>query len=392
MSAPLSLACAPSALAPPSAASAPDANAAAQASAPEAFAQALDRAAAKVDAQRPARASAAPPAKSRAGAIQDPPPPLAKTGPREPPLPPQAEDLGAETPPATAVAGAAADPASAGLGVGALLAQLQAAMLAVQPATRSAAEPGRADAAARSSRSAAQRHASAAGAGTPGTLGFDPNPVGGLLAAAAASGPLRAEDSRIAVLDQNALAPLPAARPAELAAPRSDNLLAALPAAGPGPGPGAASPGASAEAHLPAAPGSPAFGAQLGAQLTTFVRAGVEHARLHLNPAEMGPVSVQILLDGPLAVVQLSADNAHTRQALEQAMPLLAASLREAGLTLTGGGVFEQRQPGGGGAADPGPAPMRAGGAEDTALEEQAQAIERAALRSQRRGVVDLVA
>ena len=388
MSTPLSLASAPNALAPPSAVPAPDANAAAQASAPEAFAQALDRAAAKVDAQKPARASAAPPAKSRAGAILDPPPPLAKTGPREPPLPPQAEELGAETPPAPAVASAAADPASAGLGVGALLAQLQAATLAVQPHTRSAAEPGRADMAARPSRSTAPRHASAAGTEIPGTLGFDLNPASGVLAAA--SGPLRSEDSRFAVPADNALGPLSAARPAELAAPRSDSLLAALPAAGPGPG--AASPGASVEAHLPAAPGSPAFGAQLGAQLTTFVRAGVEHARLHLNPAEMGPVSVQILLDGPLAVVQLSADNAHTRQALEQAMPLLAASLREAGLTLTGGGVFEQRQPGSGAAADAGPATRRSGSTDETALEEHAEALERAALRSQRRGVVDLVA
>ena len=103
-----------------------------------------------------------------------------------------------------------------------------------------------------------------------------------------------------------------------------------------------------AEAQLPATPGSAQFGAQLGAQISTFVRDGIEQARLHLNPAEMGPVSVQIQLDGQTAMVHLSAENAHTRQALEQALPLLAGSLREAGLTLSGGGVFEQARQGGG--------------------------------------------
>ena len=100
------------------------------------------------------------------------------------------------------------------------------------------------------------------------------------------------------------------------------------------------------EARLPATPGSTDFSTQLGAQITTFVRDGVQHARLHLNPAEMGPVTVRIQVDGQSAQVHLAAEHALTRQALEQSMPLLAGSLREAGLTLSGGGVFEQpRQP-----------------------------------------------
>jgi flagellar hook-length control protein FliK len=102
--------------------------------------------------------------------------------------------------------------------------------------------------------------------------------------------------------------------------------------------------GATAEAQLHAPPGSAEFAPQLGAQLTTFARDGVEHARLHLNPADMGPVMVQIQLDGQAAQIHMSADHAATRQALEQAMPALASSLREAGLTLAGGGVFEQPQ------------------------------------------------
>jgi flagellar hook-length control protein FliK len=56
----------------------------------------------------------------------------------------------------------------------------------------------------------------------------------------------------------------------------------------------------------------------------------------------MGPITVQIVLDGMAAQVHLAAEQPLTRQALEQAMPVLASALREGGLTLSGGGVFEQ--------------------------------------------------
>ncbi len=110
---------------------------------------------------------------------------------------------------------------------------------------------------------------------------------------------------------------------------------------------GAAAPNAlagdtQATGHIKAHPGSADFAPQLGAQLSSFVRDGVQHAQLELNPAEMGPLSLQIQLDGNTATVNLSAEHALTREALEKAMPVLASSLREAGLTLSGGGVFEQ--------------------------------------------------
>jgi flagellar hook-length control protein FliK len=98
--------------------------------------------------------------------------------------------------------------------------------------------------------------------------------------------------------------------------------------------------------HIAASPGSADFAPQLAAHITTFIRDGLQHARLELNPAEMGPLTVQIQLDGNAARVHMAAEHAGTRAALEQAMPQLAGSLREGGLTLSGGGVFEQpRQP-----------------------------------------------
>ena len=144
------------------------------------------------------------------------------------------------------------------------------------------------------------------------------------------------------------------------------------------------------EAQLSASPGSALFGTQLGAQISTFVQGGIEHARLHLNPADMGPVSVQIQLDGQNARVHLSAENPLTRQALEQALPQLASSLREAGLTLSGGGVFEQTRQGGG-AQSGNDAGRDAGtGTPSSSADDGLPTITSAAPR--RRGVVDLVA
>jgi flagellar hook-length control protein FliK len=134
---------------------------------------------------------------------------------------------------------------------------------------------------------------------------------------------------------------------------------AALPAAAAGAGPTAGAPTAGStattfEARLSAALGSLDFAPAIGQQIRVLVQDGVQHARLHLNPAEMGPITVQIALDGLAAQVHLAAEQPQTRLALEQAMPVLASALREGGLTLSGGGVFEQpRDPQREGSGDP---------------------------------------
>lgn len=164
-------------------------------------------------------------------------------------------------------------------------------------------------------------------------------------------------------------------------------------AAGPGAaGPWAPTPTAAppAEASLAARPGSPAFAGELSARLVAFVHEGVEHARLHLNPAEMGPVEVRIRIDGDAARVVLAAEQAPTRQSLEQALPSLASSLREAGLTLAGGGVFDRGA--GGGDAGRAPERSRSGPGGDAAEAPGDAAAVRAPVLPRRRGVVDLVA
>lgn len=107
---------------------------------------------------------------------------------------------------------------------------------------------------------------------------------------------------------------------------------------------------ATREVQVPVPLESPEFPQVLSSQISSFAREGIHEAQLMLNPAEMGPVAVRIVVDGKDAQVNFHAAQATTRSALEASLPTLAASLQDAGLTLSGGGVFDQsaqQQPGG---------------------------------------------
>lgn len=125
--------------------------------------------------------------------------------------------------------------------------------------------------------------------------------------------------------------------------------------------------------NLPTPLASPEFAQALGVQMSVLATDGVQRAELQLNPAEMGPVSVQIVIEGTSARVDFGADLAATRHAIEAGLPELAGALRDAGFTLTGGGVSQHSggrhaspdTPGDGGPgqrrdADAGDAPPRA--------------------------------
>lgn len=141
--------------------------------------------------------------------------------------------------------------------------------------------------------------------------------------------------------------------------------------------------------HVATPADGPEFPQVLGAQLSVFAKEGVQQAELHLNPADMGPISVQIALDGDQAKVDFGADSAVTRQVIENGLPELAAALRDAGFTLSGGGVHSQAQQQGQRDRDggqPGHAPGRQGPADEPA------AVARPATRTLRAGGVDLYA
>ena len=92
---------------------------------------------------------------------------------------------------------------------------------------------------------------------------------------------------------------------------------------------------------IPTPVNAPDFAQTLGLQMSVLAKDGVQQAELHLNPAEMGPVSVQIVMDGTQARIDFGADAAATRHAIEAGLPELASALRDAGFTLAGGGVSQ---------------------------------------------------
>ncbi len=115
---------------------------------------------------------------------------------------------------------------------------------------------------------------------------------------------------------------------------------------------------------------SAAFPGALGVQLSLLARNGIEQARMVVNPEQMGPIAVQLALDGTQVRVDFVADNGQTRQLLQDALPGLAGALRDAGFTLAGGGVFQQARDG----RQPNEAPLRAEGSARRAASGVAQA------------------
>ena len=147
-----------------------------------------------------------------------------------------------------------------------------------------------------------------------------------LLQATAASNDARYGETASSRAEPGAAAPVPGA----------GGLGAFRPGVGEAPAP--------VVAQLATAFSAPDFAQAFGLQVSLLAEGGVQQAELHLNPAEMGPVSVTIRMDGTDAQVDFGADTAATRQAIEAGLPELASALREAGFTLTGGGVSEHSQ------------------------------------------------
>jgi flagellar hook-length control protein FliK len=145
-----------------------------------------------------------------------------------------------------------------------------------------------------------------------------------------------------------------------------------------------------AHATLTSSVESPDFAPAFGAQVALWVSDGVQEARLHLHPAELGPVSVQIALDGTTARVDFHALHAQTRAAIEESLPALAVALRESGMTLSGGGVFGQSA-GDRGTHSPGAPAERSSG--DTPIAPAGVvAIDRPVPRAWRSGLLDVFA
>ena len=120
--------------------------------------------------------------------------------------------------------------------------------------------------------------------------------------------------------------------------------LAQAQATVPAQGAASAAPAVVAESRVETPFGHPDFADEMVAhvaQHASLSRHGLREVTLHLNPVEMGPVSVRIAIEGSVASVDFAATQAATRQQLEQSLPALAAALGEDGLSLGSSSVGE---------------------------------------------------
>lgn len=94
--------------------------------------------------------------------------------------------------------------------------------------------------------------------------------------------------------------------------------------------------------RIPTPMDDPGFPTVLGLKISRWAQDGIDRAWLEVHPADMGPVAIQIAVDGQQARLDFGAESSAARQLIEASLPELASALQAAGMTLSGGGIFEQ--------------------------------------------------
>ncbi len=93
----------------------------------------------------------------------------------------------------------------------------------------------------------------------------------------------------------------------------------------------------------------PRFADAFGERITWLLREGLQVAELTLHPQELGPIRIELALEGDAATIGVVAAQAETRGAIEQSLPRLRELLAQQGVHLGGTTVDSgaQRQAGG---------------------------------------------
>lgn len=89
---------------------------------------------------------------------------------------------------------------------------------------------------------------------------------------------------------------------------------------------------------------TPAWRDEVAQQLTQMVLVRQDRAEIRLHPADLGPVNVQIVMDGSQANLLIQAPQPATREGLELALPQLRDSLAQQGITLGETSIRDQSQ------------------------------------------------
>jgi flagellar hook-length control protein FliK len=85
----------------------------------------------------------------------------------------------------------------------------------------------------------------------------------------------------------------------------------------------------------------PAFAGHFAAEVASLAFRGIGSAEIVLNPQELGPVRIELTLNGETARIAFTAAQPETRHAIEQTLPLLEDMLADHGLLLSGTSVSD---------------------------------------------------
>jgi flagellar hook-length control protein FliK len=132
----------------------------------------------------------------------------------------------------------------------------------------------------------------------------------------------------------------------------------------------------------------PSWRFEAATRIASLVTRGVEHAEVRVTPPDLGPVELRIDVRGGEATLAIVATQPATRDALEQALPMLRDMLAQQGLSLGQATVADGR---GESTSNGEASPVRADASTSDAVPEDAGAA-RAAHRGIARGLIDVFA
>jgi flagellar hook-length control protein FliK len=92
--------------------------------------------------------------------------------------------------------------------------------------------------------------------------------------------------------------------------------------------------------------GHPGWGRAVGEQVMWFVSQNIRSASLRLNPQHLGPMELQVQMDGDKASIAFSSQHAMVRDALESSLPRLREMFSANGLDLVNVNVSQQQDSG----------------------------------------------
>lgn len=84
------------------------------------------------------------------------------------------------------------------------------------------------------------------------------------------------------------------------------------------------------------------WGEAVGNRLMMMVSDKMQSARIHLNPAELGPIEVRVTVNQDQASVHFVSSNTAVRDAIEDAFPRLKEMFMQNGISLTDANVSQQ--------------------------------------------------